>query len=326
MRSVLVTGGFGFLGSHLVERLLAEGARVHVVDDLSSSAVEPKVFYEGLSQFDRERLTWHVGSFRDACVLDQHFAAIYHLASPVGPVGVLGHAGKIAPSIVGGAEVVCALAKRDQARLVFVSTSEIYGGGRHGLCLEEDPKTIAAVASARLEYAVGKLAAEVMIENLARVDALHAVIIRPFNIAGPRQSARGGFVLPRFVQQAIAGANLTVYGDGKAVRAFTHVRDVAAGLVLACENGKPGDVYNLGNAENKTSIYGLAKRVIELTASESRIEHVDPKKLHGEEFAEASDKYPDASKAERALGWKPEHDLDRTVNDVVEFYRRHTAL
>lgn len=326
MRRTLVTGGFGFLGSSLVEGLLADGAHVHVVDDLSSNAVSPQEFSGNLPQSERERLTWHIGSFCE--VLDQSFGAIYHLASPVGPIGVLRHAGKIVPSIVFGADAVCMCAVRNAIRLTFVSTSEVYGGGRQGLCLEEDPKTTSAVVSARLEYAVGKLAAEVMIENRVRVDGLDAVVIRPFNIAGPRQLMRGGFVLPRFVQQALAGDNLTVYGTGVAVRAFTHVNDVAVGLVLACKLGKSGSIYNIGNASNKVSIYDLAKRVIELTGSRSHIEHVDPKKLHGEEFAEASDKYPDASKAVAQLGWNPVYGLDRIIQDVIRdaVHRRHTAL
>jgi UDP-glucose 4-epimerase len=316
----LVTGGFGFLGSHLVELLLAGGAHVHVVDDLTSSRLDVDAFRAA----HPSRLTCDLVSIsecRQTHALQDPFDEIYHLASVVGPVGVLRHAGRIVQSVVSDSYRMFELAKHHRARLCDISTSEIYGGGRGGLCVEDDPKIVTAKASARLEYAVAKLACEVAILNSTRSSDLWATIVRPFNIAGPRQSHLGGFVLPRFIRQALTGEPLTVYGDGSAVRAFTHVSDVADGIVRAVRHGTSGTAYNVGNAANKTTILELARLVLRVTGSSSQICHVDPKDLHGSAFEEANDKYPDAELARTTLGWEPRHDLERVVRDAVDYIR-----
>jgi nucleoside-diphosphate-sugar epimerase len=313
----LVTGGFGFLGSHLVECLLDDGAHVHVVDNLTTNAV----VYSTFGQLKAKRLTFDPVPVAKMTVLGAPFDEIYHLASVVGPVGVLTHAGRIVESVVNDTYRMIALAKTHKARLCDVSTSEIYGGGRGGLCVEDDSKIVTAKTSARLEYAVAKLACEVALVNSTRSSDLWATIVRPFNIAGPRQSHLGGFVLPRFIRQALAGDLLTVYGDGSAVRAFTHVSDVADGIVRAVRRGTSGTAYNVGNAANKTTILELARLVLRVTGSSSQICHVDPKDLHGSAFEEANDKYPNAELARTALGWEPRHDLERIVRDAVDYIR-----
>jgi UDP-glucose 4-epimerase len=322
-RTILVTGGFGFLGSHLVEKLLAQGgARVHVVDNLSTSPINVDAFLRRLG--NPPALTYEIRSVEDYRKGQSSFPAfdeIYHLASVVGPVGVLSHAGKIARSITEDTYHVIELAQMTGARLCDVSTSEVYGGGRDGYCSENDAKIITPKVSVRLEYAVAKLACEVALINTTRVSGLFAVIIRPFNISGPRQATKGGFVIPRFIRQAIHGEPITVYGDGKMIRAFTHVRDVADGLIRALRNGERGQAYNVGNPANKITILELAERVIRLTGSSSRIDFVDPKALFGPLFEEANDKFPDSDRASRELGWKPQLDLDRVIRDTLEYIR-----
>lgn len=302
----LVTGGLGFLGSHLVELLLERGDEVTIVDNLSSNVVEPKFF--------KDRAKGYAIDVQSSGLVldDEGYEQIYHLASVVGPAGVLPHAGNIVGSVVGDAYAVAGMAQEWGARLLDVSTSEVYGGGNKGYCSEEMDKIITKT-SARLEYAVGKLAAETALINMK----INAVIVRPFNIAGPRQSTKGGFVLPRFIEQAKAGEPLTVFGDGKAIRAFTHVKDVARGLILAMDKGKAGEAYNIGNPENKTSILELAEEVIKITGSKSKVEFVDPKQIWGQYFEEAADKFPDARKATYELGWKPEYDIRQIIEDTV---------
>ena len=322
-RQILVTGGFGFLGSHLVERLLnEEGAHVHVVDNLSTSPINVDAYLKRLD--NPPALTHQICSVEDYAKSRASYPAfneIYHLASVVGPVVVLAHAGKITRSITDDTYHVLHIAEKTGARLCDVSTSEVYGGGRDGYCSENDAKIITPKVSVRLEYAVAKLACEIALINTTKVSDLFAVIIRPFNISGPRQAPRGGFVVPRFIRQAIAGEPITVYGDGSMIRAFTHVADVADGIVRACRNGQRGESYNIGNPANKISILELAKRIIEISESKSRIDFVDPKVLFGPLFEEANDKFPDSDRAQRELGWKPRFQLDQVIRDTLEYIR-----
>lgn len=318
----LVTGGFGFIGSHLTERLLADGARAHVVDDLSTSPISLDAYLDLLGR--PAALTHDLCTVLDYCQGNPRdsFDGVFHLASVVGPVGVLPHAGKIAHMMINDMTALSGLASRMGAKIVDVSTSEVYGGGRDGWCSEDDTKLIQANVTVRLEYAVGKLAAETALVNRTKVSPLQASIVRPFNVAGPRQSAKGGFVLPRFIQQALAGEPLTVYHDGTMVRAFTHVSDIVDGILLTMERGENGRAYNIGNPRNKTTILELAKRVLRVTGSRSGISFVDPAAIFGPLFAEANDKYPDASLALRSLGWDPKHEIDAVIQDVVDYIRR----
>jgi UDP-glucose 4-epimerase len=322
-RNVLITGGFGFVGSHLVERLLKDDdTRIHVVDNLVSSPIDVGSFVRKLR--DPAQLTYDQISIEDYCKKGgtrPRFDEIYHLASIVGPVGVLEYAGRIVKQITEDTYRMVEVAMADRARLCDVSTSEVYGGGRDGYCAESDSKIIPPVVSVRLEYAVAKLACEVALINTARVSDLFSVIIRPFNIAGPRQSPKGGFVLPRFIGQALSGAPLTVYGTGKSIRAFTHVADVADGIVRALRKGTPGEAYNIGNPANKVRILELAERVIRISGTRSRTEFVDPKTIFGPLFEEANDKYPDSDRAMRELEWRPRFDLDEIIRQTLEYIR-----
>jgi UDP-glucose 4-epimerase len=238
----------------------------------------------------------------------------------VGPVGVIAHAGEIVRQITDSTYAVVDLARRHGAKLVDVSTSEVYGGGQQGLCSEDMPRIVQADTTVRLEYAVAKLAMETALINTTKVSDLQAVIVRPFNVAGPRQKAAGGFVLPRFVGQALRGEPLTIYGNGCQIRAFTHVADIVDGLILAMEKGRSGEVYNLGNPANRTTINRLASEVITLVGGE-QVKYLDPKSLHGPLYAEAADKYPSAEKAKLELGWNPLKGLSETIADVYDFMR-----
>jgi UDP-glucose 4-epimerase len=321
-KRILVTGGFGFIGSHLVERLLADRtSHVHVVDSLVTSPLDVGAYVARLRE--PARLTWDVCTLEEYCARPERggWDEIYHLASVVGPVGVLAHAGKIAGMVVNDTYRIIELAVSSGARVVDVSTSEVYGGGRDGYCSERDFKVIQPKVTVRLEYAVGKLAAEIALINTTKVAPLHACIVRPFNVAGPRQSGKGGFVLPRFIAQALRGESLTVYSDGSMIRAFTHVSDIVSGIVLAMQRSRTGEAYNLGNPANKSSILDLARRVIALVGGPSKIDFVDPKQLFGPLFEEANDKFPDSDKATTELGWVARHDIDRVIVDTTTYMR-----
>ena len=319
-KSILVTGGFGFIGSHLVELLLADGKKqVHVVDDLSTSPICVEKFVRQL----------RAGFSYDICAVEEYFRRpdrprfdeVYHLAAVVGPVGVLKHSGEILRRTVNDTYAVSDYALRVGARLCDISTSEVYGGGRNGYCSESDSMIISPRPSVRLEYSVAKLAAEVALVNQTVSAKLHATIIRPFNVAGPRQATSGGFVLPRFIRQAMSGEPLTVYGDGSMIRAFTYVGDIADGIVRSMERGTSGRIYNLGNPKNKTSILELARHVQRIVNPKAEITFVDPKQLWGPLFEEANDKYPDSDRAVQELEWAPQFGLEETIYKAAEYIR-----
>lgn len=322
-KRILVTGGFGFIGGHLIEHFLLpdKGNSVHVVDDLSSSPVPLRLLLDEIRY--PPNLSYDICTIAQFCRDHPDYGCdeIYHLASPVGPAGVLKYAGIMTKMIIDDTYLMMDLALANKARLVDVSTSEVYGGGREGYCSEDYSKIVPAKTTVRLEYATGKLAAETAIINRCRVTELQACIVRPFNIAGPRQSGVGGFVLPRFVALAMQNRPITVFGDGKQVRAFTYVRDICDGLVKAMQLGKVGEAYNLGNPLNKISILELAEMVLEVVNSRSTIICVDPKTIYGSLYEEASDKYPDAQKAMTELQWKPTLDVSAIIHDVYSYMR-----
>jgi UDP-glucose 4-epimerase len=335
--TILVTGGAGFIGSHLVERLLSNSHDVRIVDNLSSNPIplaelkdEIKAAYPDYPTIIQhlEVSIMSVESFRNRGSGGQRLDGIYHLASPVGPAGILPYAGYIVNYIVNSTYDIIDLALRHKCRLVYVSTSEIYGGGVDGLCSEDTPCVVPiSHPTARLEYAIGKLAGEIAVLNTPGLDA---VIIRPFNVAGPRQSDKGGFVLPRFVKQALDHEPLTIFGDGTQIRAFTHVSDIVDGLLLAMDKGVSKQAYNLGNPANKTTILELATSVVWNVNiatlgyggwHKDNIKFTDGKQVYGPAYSEANDKFPNANKAMVELGWEPKYSMLDIIDDVIAYER-----
>lgn len=323
MKKIIVTGGFGFIGTTLVELLAADANNhVHIVDDMSSSSIVIEDFMKQMG--NPSNVSY------DVTTVEAFFSQpdpgkwneIYHLASPVGPAGVLKHAGNMVRDVVRDAYLIIDYCLKHDIKFLDVSTSEIYGGGQSGYCPETTPKIVPATTTVRLEYAIAKLAAETAIINTCRAKGLKCTIVRPFNVSGPRQSPKGGFVLPRFIQQAYNNKPITVFNDGSALRAFTHVKDMARGIILGMEKGANGDAYNVGNPANKTNILDLAQRVKRVLNSESEILFVDPKTIYGNYYEEANDKYPDAEKAKAELGWYPEFDIDTTILHAKDEYLR----
>jgi UDP-glucose 4-epimerase len=288
MRAI-VTGSAGFIGSHLCDLLADEGWSVIRIDRRTGPPIEDYPYLP-----------------------DYNVDAIFHLASPVGPLGVLEQAGTIVPQVVETTRIVADWTSHADCPLIYVSTSEVYGSGHADT--ETDVCTFGADSSARKEYAVAKLAAETMLRNSPWLDAR---IVRPFNVAGPGQKSEGGFVLPRFIEQALAGKPLTVYQPGTQRRAFAHVRDIARGILATYHHGRYREVYNLGNPDNECTIERLAQEVITATGSSSEVVIVDPVALHGRTFREAPDKIPNIDKARRELLWEPVIDRWHVIADAI---------
>lgn len=321
MKSILITGGFGFIGTTLVELLLRDtDSHIHVVDNMSTSPVVLDYFLENLP--DQHNLTYDLISVKEFFQTDQSkvWDEVYHLASPVGPAGVLQHSGNMVRDVIEDTYLLIDYCMENDSRLVDISSSEIYGGGQSGFCPETTPKIVPPKTTVRLEYAIAKLAAETAIINNCKTNGLDSSIVRPFNVAGPRQSPKGGFVLPRFIQQATQNLPITVFGDGSALRAFTHVEDMASGIIHTMKNGKNGEAYNIGNPLNKTSIGELAKLVKSLLNSSSEIINLDGKEIYGPDYEEANDKFPDSTKAETDLGWLAKHDIETVIHDATNDY------
>lgn len=339
MKRILVTGGFGFIGMTLVEKLMAtdDAIQVHIVDDLSSSPLSlgsvrtPSAISDFITGIvcgnEQSIVTFDLMTVDDFFSRIAHwvvpFDEIYHLASPVGPASVIKQGGTMVGTVVRDIYSIIDYCLAHNTKLLDVSTSEVYGGGdKDGLCSENTPKIFQPRINMRMEYAVAKFAAETAIINTHTVKELKAVIIRPFNVAGPRQSARGGFVIPRFVQQAVCNVPYTVFGDGNAIRSFTHVSDICDGIILAMKVGKSGRAYNLGNPHNKTTINELAACINEVLGISNKIDHVDPKKIYGDYYESAHDKFPDSSLAQTDLGWIPSLDTRTIIRDYYTEYNR----
>lgn len=319
--NVLVTGGAGFIGTHLVNELVRKHKKnfnLDVVDNLSNSSLPAlrKKF------FDEYHIRFIESSVEDFTPpTDRRYDYVYHLASPVGPAGVLKYAGRMGAIILNDAVKMSDLALRDNAKLLMVSTSEVYGQSpandepQH----EDLHKVVPANITVRLEYGVGKLMTEISLLNLAKVKPLRVNFIRPFNIVGPNQNGEAGFVLPRFISSALKNEPITVFGDGSQKRTFTHVADIVRAFVMIMESDQEGRIYNVGNPKNIHSIKEVAEKVVAMTGSKSEIHYVDPKTLYGPLYEEAWNKIPNINRISQDLGWQPTYSFENIVAESIDF-------
>jgi len=317
---IVVTGGLGFIGSHVVDAYLDLGHEVTVVDSMVASVTDG-------NEFDgRQGCTIVRAPIQDWLAADGSFAGaerVIHAAAHVGPAGILKHAGRLGAEIVASTAAVVEACIEADVPLVSFSSAEVYG--RSGLLGEKDDIRVPTDYNARIEYAIAKTLTEAMTINSAQ-RGLRGIVIRPFNVAGSRQSRAGGFVMPTFVQQALAGKPITVFANGTQVRAFTAASDLSRFITdymdaaLASENR----IYNIGNPANATTIWDLAVRVKALLHSDSEIVHADARAIHGPTYAEAEsiEKVP-VLDAATALGWAPTADLDTLILDTARYYTDH---
>lgn len=317
----LVTGGAGFIGSHLSDALIAEGHRVTCLDNLSTGCLENIRHLLGHPRFEFVQ-----GSILDRETVDPLVAAadhVYHLGAAVGVKLIFEHPVQAIATNVTGAEVVLSAAVRHRRKVFVASTSEVYGkdtrdDGRR--FRETDDITLGS--SIRWCYATSKALDEYLARAYRIEQDLDVVIGRYFNTVGPRQTGAYGMVVPRFVQQVLAGRALTVYGDGRQVRSFTWVSDtVRATIGLMNHPNAAGEVFNIGSEES-VAINDLAERVQRLAGRTVETLHVPYEQVYGQGFEDTRYRVPDISKLKTLLGYRPTKSLDEILVEIIRYFSR----
>jgi UDP-glucose 4-epimerase len=320
---VLITGGAGFIGSHLAEEHLKRGDEVYIVDDLSTGSMENIRRIKGQRNFHYylESVTSHnlMAELVDLC------DAIYHLAASVGVRLIVESPVKTIETNVRGTEVVLHHAAKKRKRVLITSTSEVYGKRDRVPFSEDDDLVMGATSKGRWSYACSKAIDEFLAVAYWKEKKVPTVIARLFNTVGPRQTGRYGMVIPNFVSQALKGEDITVYGDGFQSRCFAHVSDVVGALIRLIESQKAvGEVYNIGN-DKEVTILDLAERVKSLTGSDSRIVFVPYAQAYEEGFEDMLRRVPDLSKIHKLIDYQPTLGLDEILESVIEYQRSEMA-
>jgi UDP-glucose 4-epimerase len=316
---ILITGGAGFVGSHLADRLIKDGHEITVIDDLSTGR------YSNIEHLE------DTGGFRLIIdtVLNQPLMEeliretdrVFHMASAVGVRLIMEQPVKTIETIFHGTDVILKFCSRYRKRVLIPSTSEVYGKGASIPFSEEDDLLTGATDKHRWAYACAKTLDEFLALAHWKETRLSAVVVRLFNTVGPRQTGQYGMVVPRFVHAALKNEPITVHGDGTQQRCFGHVADVVEGLSKLLETPECfGQVINLGNDE-EVSILGLADRAITLTESNSEIRFIPYEEAYGDGFEDMRRRVPNLAKAHRLVGYQPTRSLDDIINDVAAEYR-----
>jgi UDP-glucose 4-epimerase len=314
---VLITGGAGFIGSHLADAYLQRGDHVYVIDDLSTGKIENIQHLKGQSRFHYTIDTVHnqpvTAELVDQCDV------IFHLAAAVGVKLIVESPVRTIETNVRGTEVVLALANKKKKKVLVASTSEVYGLSSDVPFREDGNLVMGATTKGRWSYACSKAIDEFLALAYWREKKLPTIIVRLFNTVGPRQTGQYGMVIPTFVKQALAGRPITVYGDGNQSRCFGYVGDVVGALVkLMDHSDSVGQVFNIGSNQ-EISILELAQRVKDLTQSDSDIVFIPYDEAYEEGFEDMPRRVPDISKISSLVGFRPEMSLDGILKTVIDY-------
>lgn len=315
----LVTGGAGFIGSHLAESLIRKGYHVHVIDDLSTGSFDNIAHLEKDDSFD-----YTIDTILDAGVVDslvKDSDVVFHLAAAVGVNYVIENQLRSIQVNVKGTETVLEAANRWKRKVILFSTSEIYGKSEEVPFKEDDDRILGPTTVTRWSYAVTKAIDEIMALAYWWEKKLPIVIVRCFNTCGPRQTGQYGMVLPRFVKQALLGNPITVYGDGHQTRCFASVYDVVDGVIGLAECGQAvGEIFNIGS-DVEVTIKDLAEKVKHLSGSSSQIEFIPYEKAYGKGFEDMKRRVPDLSKIRSFIGYEPRASLDDIIISVIQYMK-----
>ena len=311
----LVTGGAGFIGSHLVENLIKRGDRVVILENFSTGVIDNLAAVEGKYKLE-------TGSILDKSVVDRLVSQsdyVVHLAAILGVFNIVNNPLESLKTNLQGSEIVLEVADKYKKPVLLASTSEVYGKNSKVPLNEEDDRIIGHPLKSRWAYSEAKAVDESLAYFYYLEHELPVRIVRFFNTVGPRQVGHYGMVVPRFVSAALKNEPLSVYGSGDQIRCFCHVTDAVKALLLVMDSDKAvGQVFNVGN-NSQISIMELAKKVIEITGSRSSIEKIAYEKAYPEGFEDMQRRVPDISKIKQVLGWEPKINLDQIIKDIAAF-------
>lgn len=317
--NILVTGGAGFIGSHLSEVLLEDGHHVIALDNISTGS------YDNIEHLMEHRnFEFVLGSILNADLVD-HLASradmIFHLAAAVGVNLIVEKPLESLATNIRGSEIVFEKAHKYGTRILVTSTSEIYGKNTSDRLSEEDDRILGSPLKSRWSYSEAKAIDEILAYTYWKEKGLETVIVRLFNTVGPRQTGHYGMVIPRFVNQAVRGEPVTVYGDGRQTRCFCFVGDVVRALIdLADHPDAYGKVFNIGGQE-EISIGDLAQRIIDIAGSRSKLKYLTYEEAYEEGFEDMQRRVPDVNRARNLIGFEPTVPLDQIIRLVIEDQR-----
>ncbi|MFM1951252.1 MAG: hypothetical protein RJA33_46 [Actinomycetota bacterium] len=310
---VLITGGAGFIGSHLADALLAQGDQVTILDNLTTGSRANIAHIES-------QITIHQGDIRDEALVEklvQEADLVLHMAAALGVKNIMENTVESVSINFTGSDVLLKAATKFDKRLVIASTSEIYGKNPAQPLNEESDRVVGAPQKIRWTYSDAKALEEAIAHTLHRTHGLKVTTVRFFNTVGPRQTGQYGMVVPRFVQQALNNEDITLYDDGSQSRVFCHVEDaVRAVLALVKDDSTIGDYFNIGGV-GEVTIKQLAERIIERTGSSSKLVHIPFDQAYGPGFEDMQRRVPDITKVKSKIGWEPAHNLDSIIDSVA---------
>ena len=312
---ILVTGGAGFIGSHLCRRLLADGSEVAVIDDLSTGSMD------NISQFkDEEKFRFVKGTVCDKQIMEgmvKNCDAVYHLAAAVGVNLIVERPVHTIKTNIHGTEVVLEAANKFNRKVLLASTSEVYGKNESVPFSEDDDSVLGSTKHSRWSYACSKAIDEFLSLAYHHQYKLPVVVVRLFNTIGPRQSGQYGMVVPRFVEWALKNKPLLIYGTGRQSRCFSYVGDVVEAMVrLMASNENDGEVFNVGS-DDEITIEDLADKIIEKANSKSKKEFISYKNAYGVEFDDMMRRVPSLKKIKEVVGFEPQTSLEEMLNIII---------
>ncbi|MEK7726827.1 MAG: GDP-mannose 4,6-dehydratase [candidate division KSB1 bacterium] len=314
---VLITGGAGFIGSHLTDALLEQGHQVTIIDDLSTGRMENFAHVRALPNFH-----FAIETIMNETVMDRLVSecdVIYHLASAVGVELIVSSPVEVIERCVLGSEMVLKIANRYKRKVLITSTSEVYGKSTKVPFSEEDDRLLGPTTKSRWSYSCSKAIDEFLALAYFKEKGLPVVLVRLFNTVGPRQTGQYGMVVPRFIKQAMEGRALTVYGAGSQSRCFGFVGDVVGALIKLMNHPQAvGQIFNIGNTQEVT-IMELAKRVLALTGSASKIKLVPYEEAYEQGFEDMARRVPDLTKIKKLIGYEPKVDLEGIITRIQEY-------